>query len=116
MPTVIYHLHFSRIVNTTPLENIANNANVVFMATPKMVPLVNHVLVHVFRLQTGLICSRCCCRTSIFGSLGFSITALFMFPSIHSSAETEATCSMNEEGEPVCDRCPEGHEGNLCNR
>lgn len=32
------------------------------------------------------------------------------------SGEPEATCSMDKEGEPVCDRCPEGHEGNLCDR
>ena len=32
------------------------------------------------------------------------------------SDEPEATCSMDKDGEPVCDRCPEGHEGKLCDR
>ncbi|XP_046850940.1 basement membrane-specific heparan sulfate proteoglycan core protein-like [Xenia sp. Carnegie-2017] len=33
-----------------------------------------------------------------------------------SSTEEETTCSLGDDGEPVCDRCPEGHEGKLCNR
>ncbi|CAB4004005.1 basement membrane-specific heparan sulfate proteoglycan core -like, partial [Paramuricea clavata] len=50
--------------------------------------------------QTGSTCQPCPC------------------PHVASenSGEPEATCSMDKEGEPVCDRCPEGHEGNLCDR
>ena len=32
------------------------------------------------------------------------------------SDEPQPTCSLDEEGEPVCDRCPEGHVGKLCDR
>lgn len=32
------------------------------------------------------------------------------------SGEPEATCSVDKKGEPVCDRCQEGHEGKLCDR
>lgn len=91
------------------------NANFVSMATLKPDQLVNHVRVHVSHLKTGLTCSL----VPVIHDLDFMhLVQQFhvSFPYVIFSGEPEATCSMDKEGEPVCDRCPEGHEGNLCDR